>query len=126
MTSSQLFTLSVEVQHASNIHINISNAQGYVCPTAGCHRRFQFKIQLTRHLVTHKTHRVRQWICPDPTCDWAFRRPAHLRRHLYKVHKEEFEFTCGPCREVFIREETYRNHNKKKHPLYCAALEGLL
>ncbi|GIQ93111.1 hypothetical protein KIPB_017351, partial [Kipferlia bialata] len=69
------------------------SATFHQCPI--CTRSFKKESRLRDHMTTHTG--VRPYPCTHPGCDKAYKRQAHLTRHIRSAHSKDKPYACPSC-----------------------------
>lgn len=133
-----LFTTTAERYLASHEEVHSENRRTFHCDQAGCSSTFHYKLSLDLHRKNHERPRDKEFkcsgcpfqtnrlsklnshlnevhnnsrphACPREGCTETFKRPAHLREHLDRMHVD--------MRRLDNDDETdrYRNAFKQDH-----------
>lgn len=81
----------------------------YACAFPGCHARWRFRSEMTRHLRLHT--RERPFVCPWEGCTKAFSQKFTLQSHLHS-HTGTSPFACfwGDCTKRFTHKQYLQRH----------------
>ena len=81
----------------------------YACAFPGCHARWRFRSEMTRHLRIHT--RERPFVCPFEGCTKAFTQKFALQSHLHS-HTGTSPFACfwGDCTKRFTHKQYLQRH----------------
>ncbi|KAJ8961104.1 hypothetical protein NQ318_008780 [Aromia moschata] len=94
------------VQHLKSEHdvvVNVTKLKQ--CDICG--KRFQYNVQLSRHMVMHSG--IKQFKCNQ--CDKFFSSKGGLNKHISK-HNSVRKFPCSICNKIFIHQSNLRQHLK--------------
>ena len=61
--------------------------------------------------VKKKRHRLKNFVCPNPSCGKAFVDNAHLRDHMIS-HSGQKKFECLRCGKLFARQSSMKSHQR--------------
>lgn len=75
-----------------------------------CSKSFTQSGQLKRHINSHLN--IRNYKCPDPSCDRTFVDPSSVTKHMVVHNKEDRKFQCSLCGSRFNRLGALRYHEK--------------
>lgn len=75
-----------------------------------CSKSFTQSGQLKRHINSHLN--IRNYKCPDPSCDRTFVDPSSVSKHMVVHNKEDRKFQCSLCGSRFNRLGALRYHEK--------------
>lgn len=94
------------------------HARPFVCDANGCGRRFQNRVNLTRHVLN--VHQGRPFTCPR--CPRTFKLEAQLKTHIERAHVDALsnstgrgEARCDRCGRCFDLLSTLNRHRRTVH-----------
>ncbi|XP_034042703.1 zinc finger E-box-binding homeobox 2a isoform X2 [Thalassophryne amazonica] len=101
-------------------------------PCSLCADTFSHRVQLERHMVTHKPARDqpqllnegagnRKFKCSE--CGKAFKYKHHLKEHL-RIHSGEKPYECSNCKKRFSHSGSYSSHISSKKCIGLIAVNG--
>ena len=83
-------------------------AKKFFCQFPGCGLGFASAEYFQRHCKTHETA-GRDYVCNFPGCDKSFFYVQHLNRHR-KTHQESRQYACSLCTHRFTKKAHLRKH----------------
>lgn len=97
------------------------NLRPFVCNADGCGRRFQNRVNLTRHIIN--VHQGRPFSCPR--CPRTFKLESQMATHIERAHVDALadstgrgEARCDRCKRCFDLVSTLNRHRRTVHGIY--------